>query len=256
MKHFATVMLGFGIVLAALPTARAADTTCPPDPSPNSAVHGNLIVPTDQGCHLLSVTVTGNVQVQPNSLLQMSAAKIEGNVTLGSGTFLEPEYDGEDQTVRIGGNLTIDHCGFGTLGPGSHTQLPYPALIVGGNVLIQYCGLGGVDADNLEIGGNFTCNSSGCSLAFSNIKGNVEINNNPHATVLDNTVRGNVAVNNNEEAGVGGNTIGGNVAFNNNKSGGVEGNTIGGNLRCQGNGQIGGGGNTVGGHKTGQCTNF
>ena len=28
MKHFATALLGFGIMLAALPTARAADTTC------------------------------------------------------------------------------------------------------------------------------------------------------------------------------------------------------------------------------------
>lgn len=244
MKHFATALLGFGIMLAALPTARAADTTCPPNPSPNSAVHGNLIVPTGQGCTLLSVTVTGNVQVQPSSLLEMSASKVEGNVTLGSGTeFLIPEFGGADQTVRIGGNLTVDHCANGTLGSGIISPLPYPALIVGGNVLIQYCQLGGVEADNLEIGGNFTCsnnsNDSECYLAFSNIKGNVEINNNigSPAGVLDNTVGGNVAVNKNYSAG-------------------VEGNTIGGNLQCQGNGQIGGGGNTVGGHKTGQCTNF
>ncbi len=46
MKHFATTMLAFGAVLAALPAARAADTNCPPNPSAGSTVNGNLVVPS------------------------------------------------------------------------------------------------------------------------------------------------------------------------------------------------------------------
>ena len=70
MKHFTTTMLACGIMLAVLPTARA-DTTCPPSPTPGGTVNGNLIVPTGQNCTLAGVTVTGNVQVQTNAVLDI-----------------------------------------------------------------------------------------------------------------------------------------------------------------------------------------
>ena len=84
MKHFVTAMVAFGIMLAAVPAARAAATapapatpatpaapaapataatTCPPNPTPGSTVSGNLIVPSGAQCVLSGVTVSGNVVV-------------------------------------------------------------------------------------------------------------------------------------------------------------------------------------------------
>src|SRR5437867_2532306 len=108
MKHFATTMLVLGIVSTALAAARAADTTCPPNPSPGSTVNGNLVVPSGASCVLSGVTVTGNVQVQTNATLQVipngtQGATIDGNVDVGAGASTFVLSDGVVST--IGGNI-------------------------------------------------------------------------------------------------------------------------------------------------------
>jgi hypothetical protein len=134
MNHFATTMLACGIMLAALPSARA-DTTCPPSPPLGTTINGNLIVPAGQNCTLVEVTVTGNVQVQTNATLTFPAPlpfgfeTIVGNVSVGTGASVTVEAG-----LTIDGNLEANECRVVALGPGD---------IVGGNVQIQYCTEGG-----------------------------------------------------------------------------------------------------------------
>ena len=52
MKHFATAVLTFGLMLVALPVAGATNMTCPPNPCPGSTVNGDLIVPANASCSL------------------------------------------------------------------------------------------------------------------------------------------------------------------------------------------------------------
>jgi hypothetical protein len=91
MKHFATALVALGIMLAALPTARAADTTCTGNIT-GGTVNGNLIVPPGQTCQLFDVTVTGNVVV-------------------GTGASLGV-FPVTGQTVTIHGNVAADRCNF------------------------------------------------------------------------------------------------------------------------------------------------
>jgi hypothetical protein len=91
-KHFSAAMLAVGIMLAAVPVARA-DTTCPPDPVTGSTVNGNLIVTSGAICQLSDVTVTGNVQVQTNATLSVlrgtaTGTTIDGNLRVGTGASL------------------------------------------------------------------------------------------------------------------------------------------------------------------------
>ena len=221
MKHFATALLGFGIMLAALPTARAADTTCINNTISNTTINGNLVVSVY--CALYYVTVTGNVQVQTNAqLIIVEDSTIDGNLSVGTGAYFET-----DSAFTVDGNIEANQCrGLIT----NYFFAPNSPIIVGGNVHIQSCVdvefLGPPSPEKNEIGGNFTCGNSQfrCTLGNTNVNGGVQFTNN---------------------AG------GGPVSFSD-----VEDNTIGGNLQCQGNGEIFGGGNTVGGHKTGQCANF
>jgi hypothetical protein len=205
MKHFATTMLTFGIMLAALPTARAADTTCPPSPPPGSTINGNLIVPANASCELDDGTVTGNVVVG-------TGASLSGFPVTG-------------QTVRIVGNITADHCnfaGFQTFGDGT--------LSVGGNVNIQNCTSTGTPSGyfglvqgqfvSVTIGGNFLCaNSEVCIAGGGVVQGNLTMDNNTAGSeVVLNQISGNANVSGNSGSAplVGDNTIGGNLrCFNN-----------------------------------------
>jgi hypothetical protein len=132
MKHFETAMLAFGLMLVGLPVARAANMTCPPNPSPGSTVNGNLIVPANASCSLTTtLTVTDNVVVGTGASL---------------GVF---PVDG--QTVTIDGNVTADQCNsvaIQTFGDG--------VLSVGGNVNIQNCtgAVNGYSGIRVTIGGN------------------------------------------------------------------------------------------------------
>lgn len=92
MKQIATAMLAVGTMLAALPAA-GADAICPPNPPVGSTVNGNLIVPPGATCFLNHVTVTGNVDVQPqaelnvgfDSALPQPSSTIDGNAYVGKG---------------------------------------------------------------------------------------------------------------------------------------------------------------------------
>ena len=221
MKRFETAMLAFGLMLAALPVARAADTICPPNPSPGVTVNGNLLVPSGQSCSLLGdVTVTGNVQVQMNANLQLASSSVRpgpmigGNVNVGTGaTLIVLGF------FQVDGNIDAEQCNVLHLGTDT---LPATGNI-GGNVVAQDCTSPGgnefVSPSKLlttEISGNLTCNNNVlCFAEFINVKGNAQ--------------------------------------FNNNVSAHVKLNTIGGNLICQDNENIFGEDNTVAGSKLGQC---
>jgi hypothetical protein len=201
MRHFVTAMLACGIMLAALPPARA-DTTCPPSPPLGSTVNGNLIVPPNQRCDLNGVTVTGNVRVQTNATLSLDlpvGSTINGNVSVGTGaTFfvLSPS--------TIDGNVRADQCS-------SVESSSVPGAMVGGNVQIQNCTLDG-RVIGFEIGGNFACNgnSGGCIAVGDNIKGNVQINDNSGTSVVDNNrIVGNLQCEDNTNIIGGGNAVGG-----------------------------------------------
>jgi hypothetical protein len=205
VKHFATALLAFGIMLAGISAARA-DTTCPPNPPPGSTVNGNLVVPPGTVCQLFGVTVTGNVQVQTNAHLNISdnatqGSTIDGNLRAGTGAILDV-FVSSGFTSTIDGNIVADQCSAVELVP----------AIVGGNVSIQNC-TGGqfVGYSDAEIAGNFTCNDNSieCDALAGNVKGNVQINNNAVAEVFVNTIGGNLQCQGNTTIIGSGNTVGG-----------------------------------------------
>lgn len=219
-KHFSAAMLAVGIMLAAVPVARA-DTTCPPDPVTGSTVNGNLIVTSGAICQLSDVTVTGNVQVQTNAFLSVNAdstgtgTTIDGNLHVGAGATLASATT--PRTMTVDGNIEADQC----------NNVDIEGDKVAGNVDIQNCftglGFSQILVGHTEIAGNFNCsnNSVDCILSLSSVKGNVQINNNQSEAV-------------------------------------VYLNTIDGNLLCQGNalGVQGAKTNNIAGLKRGQCVNF
>jgi hypothetical protein len=167
MNHFTTTMLMCGIMVAALPTARAAETTCPPTTLFDTTVNGNLIVPAGQSCFAQGVTVTGNVQVQTNAALTFVApsppSTIVGNVSVGTGASLNADSGG----LTIDGNFNANQCLTAVVNSGD---------TVGGNVQIQYC-TRGVAVTNSNIGGNVACNNSGiCDIFGNKVNGNAEVN--------------------------------------------------------------------------------
>src|SRR5580704_3083229 len=107
-----TPLAALGILAGTVPAARAADITCPPNPS--GTINGNLVVPAGNSCTLANVTVTGNVQVGKGATL-----------------IVEPN---PGQTVTIGGNVQAAQCQSVVLEPIAHG-----AISVGGNVQIQNC---------------------------------------------------------------------------------------------------------------------
>ena len=196
MRHFATALLAVGIMAAAVPAARAADTTFPPNPLANSTIHGNLTVPSGPDCDLISVTVTGNVQVQTNAALNITGlSTIVGNVSVGTEASLITPVG----HLTIDGNFDANQCNSLIL-PGGDT--------VGGNVQIQYCAEASVGTN--EIGGNLACNNSNACEVFSNrVKGNVEVNDNGSAEVENNAIGDNLQCQGNTSITVSGNKVGG-----------------------------------------------
>ena len=125
MKHFATALLGIGIMLAALPTARAADTICANTVISNTTINGNLVVPVY--CALQNVTVTGNVQVQTNAQFYIVYnSTIDGNLSVGTGATFSTDSD-----LTVDGNIEANQCEVFVVDSYS--------TIVGGNVHIQSC---------------------------------------------------------------------------------------------------------------------
>jgi hypothetical protein len=202
MRHFATALLAFGIMVAAVPPARAAETTCPPNPAAGSTVDGNLVVPSGATCTLAGVTVTGNLRVQTNAEVVLQAAltqvsTIEGNVHVGTGGSLLAANS------TIDGNIDADQC----------FTVSIETVTVDGNVHIQNCtGGGSVAYIESQIDGNFACNNNpdGCVADGGNVKGNVQIKDNGVADVRDNSIGGNLQCQGNTTIVASGNTVGGN----------------------------------------------
>ena len=184
MKHFATAMLVLGIMLAVPPIVRAADITCPPNPTPGSTVNGNLVVPPGGFCILNGVTVTGNVQTNGSVTFagEAGADTINGNFYVGTGASVDMEsFNGVLAT--IGGNILANGC--------FDVELVNSPIVVGGNFRIQNCESGGYFI--AEIAGNFDCsNTSVCLAESGKVHGNVLINNNSNAAVTNNTIGGNL----------------------------------------------------------------
>jgi hypothetical protein len=235
----------FGIVLAAVPAARARDVSCSTTTT-GGTVEGNLVVPTGANCTLNSVTVWGNVLVGASAQL---------NVETGS---------------EIGGNIRAEEC--------LSVQLLGGSISVGGNIKIENCtGISGWDArpigstSSITIDGNFTCdnNAQPCVVTGGEVRGNVSVINNRGAgpDIFNTKIGGNLSVigNSNNLAGnpgaaITGDTVGGNAEVSDNGAPSntlVGGNTIGGNLQCQGNtpgvSDDNSGTNNVRGKKLGQC---
>ncbi len=217
MKRFAlTTLAAFGILLGAVPVARAADTTCTGTIS-NTTINGNLVVPANTNCTLGSdVTVGGNVTVDSGASLAITPTA---------------------SPVKIGGNIlaaTSPGCFFvaiGSLAP----------VTIGGNVEIEDCtddsGYNAFGTGTVKIGGNFTCNHSagGCAAIGGSVGGNLMVDDNPGgADVFGNNVGGNVEADGNHSfTTVRNNTIGGNLTCTGNTPAAVaSGNTVHGKTNC------------------------
>jgi len=109
MKTLAMIPLALGIVLAAVPPARADDTSCTEPLS--GAINGNVVVPEGATCSLHDATVTGNVLVGKGARLLM----IAGPVTI-AGDLLGIQCDAVEihpepsSTVSIGGSVGLLFC--------------------------------------------------------------------------------------------------------------------------------------------------
>jgi hypothetical protein len=153
------------------PAAKAA-TACTGNLS-NTTISGDLTV-TGGVCTLSTVTVTGNVHLQPATTLLLGGVTIKGNLT-ATNPFAVNTIDGGN-TIR--GALSIN----GT----SNSNLSVIGLRVGGAASIT--GLNSAVLFNSTFGANLT------------------VNGNSNATVDGNHTKGTLSCNNNIAIGGGGNT--------------------------------------------------
>jgi len=174
MKTLAMIPLALGIVLAAVPAARADDTSCTEPLS--GAINGNVVVPEGATCSLHDATVTGNVLVGKGARLLM----IAGPVTI-AGDLLGIQCDAVEihpepsSTVSIGGSVGLLFCTGQTGLIGYKIDPPVNGLIIHGNFLCQF-NSAPCDAWRGSIGGNANVsqNSGGESVVLGNeIDGNL-----------------------------------------------------------------------------------
>jgi hypothetical protein len=206
MKHFPVAMLALGIMLAAVPAARADNTTTCTGNINGGTVDGNLIVPPGPQCILFGVTVTGNVQVQTNAFLFIDidqVTTIDGNLRVETGATFGFASIGHPSSMIVHGNVNADKCNNASL----------YLVKVDGNVSIQSCTTR-IFVGNTQIAGNFDCshNSAGCELENSTVTGNVQINNNESADVGSqgiNTISGNLQCSGNTNIVGGSNNVSG-----------------------------------------------
>jgi hypothetical protein len=120
MKHIATALVAFGIMSAALSSARAADTTCTTNII-GGTINGNLVVPAGAQCSLNGTTVTGNVTVGKGAQLLVFAGTIYGNIQAHQCNFVF--LTSFRTAISVGGNLQIQNCtgtgdnGYSVFGP-------------------------------------------------------------------------------------------------------------------------------------------
>ena len=163
MRHFATTLMAFGIMVAAVPAARADNTPC--TGSLQGVINGNVVVPDGATCQLNNATVNGNVFVSTGASLAMG--------------------------------VQADHCA--SVGVISFTT---SLLSIGGSVAIRSCTeMSGYDVSSgssgsVTIGGNFLCqtNSAPCFAQRGSIGGNAIVSGNFGGTsiVAGNEVGGNL----------------------------------------------------------------
>jgi hypothetical protein len=175
MKILAMIPLALGIVLAAVPAARAEDTSCTGPLS--GAINGNVVVPEGATCSLHDATVTGNVLVGKGARLLM----IAGPVTI-AGDLLGIQCDAVEihpeelsSTVSIGGSVGLLFCTGQTGLIGYRIDPLVGGLIIHGNFLCQF-NSAPCDALRGSIGGNANVseNSGGESVVLGNeIDGNL-----------------------------------------------------------------------------------
>jgi hypothetical protein len=240
MKHLATALLMFGIMVSA-PTAARADTNCSTDLT-SGTINGNLIVPAGAECSLNGTTVTGNVKVEKGAQLLVFSGTIYGNV---QGHQCKSVFLTASGAISVGGNLQIQNC-TGTGDNGYSNSGLSVTIEIDGNFQCQNndgpcLAEGGTVLNNVQV----IDNSGPAFIESAMIHGNLQVSGNnggstdPGAVVTGDAVMGNAQVN--------GNSGTGNVS--------VANNVVQGNLQCASNtpGVNGAGSNTVGGHIQGQC---
>lgn len=148
--------------------------------------NGDVIVSAGQTCNLTAGRINGNVTLNGGTL-GLSHATVSGNVTVTGGNFaIGP-------STTIAGNVTIED----TPGPASESQIC--GTTVQGNLLFQN------DNTAFEIGGG-----AGAGCAGNTILGNVQVNNNnAPATVVGNTIAGNLTCTGNTSISGSKNTVSG-----------------------------------------------
>lgn len=197
--------------------------------------NGNLTVTYGQTCNLANAGVTGNITLLGGSLATINSA-ITGNVQVqGGGVFsIGP-------STAIGGNLQVQNM------PQGAAQSKICGATMHGDLQFQNNGA------PVLIGA-----AAPVSCAGNNIGGNLNVQNNTAATIMNgNIVTGNIQVQNNTGAtSVNGNIVTGNLQDQNNTGPTqVFSNIVGNGLQCQQDSSITGGGNTSA-QKQGQCSAF
>lgn len=166
MKSLAIIPLVLAIMLAAVPAARAGDTSCTGQLF--GTINGNVVVPQGATCELTTATVTGNVLVEKGASL----------------------LAGPQGSVTISGNVLAIQCASVTIEPSA-------LVSIGGSVGILFCtGTSGYFVRGVSIQGNFLCqfNSAPCTASSGSIGGSVDVSQNSGgtSTVLGNQIDGNL----------------------------------------------------------------
>jgi hypothetical protein len=152
MRWFA--LATFLFLLAAVPVARAQDMACT-GTLQDVAIVGDLVVPTGASCLLSSVTVTGNVWVEPAASLDAVEATVWGSLQAYQCNYVH--LHGYSR-IYVAGNVDIEQCTGSTT---NSNQLAFGSFFI-------------------IVGGNLTCdqNLMPCSPRYSSISGNVQVTNN------------------------------------------------------------------------------
>lgn len=211
------------------PKAEHQKTTCPPSPPPGSTVPGGLLVTGI--CHLVHVTVNGDVVITSTGHLELEQSTVNGHVK-----------------VQPGGELDSGHTVF------SDTATFLPSTIRGG---IDADKVLDIDLDNATVYGTITLSGTPAgayAICGSTLHGKLELINvqspfanfptivgdpgefvqlGPHHDCPANTIDGSVFVIGSHHIEIEGNTITGSVQIVD-SSVELAGNKIGGSAHCRG----------------------
>ena len=91
MKSLAIIPLVLAIMLAAVPAARAGDTSCTGQLF--GTINGNVVVPQGATCELTTATVTGNVLVEKGAESTCGTPRISDDFRQCSGHSVRVSYN-------------------------------------------------------------------------------------------------------------------------------------------------------------------